>query len=226
MENWFQQRIESHETTKTFATEVKAGAQAEVGLPFLAKVFTGIINAFKFNATYKEELRRITKNHFKEFAEALNQLIREAERRVQETQQGQKLLFVVDGTDRLNQEDSRRFFIQDAYQLQEIQGAFIYCTPIHLIYEQGQIGQVFINIFKLPMIQLATRDNEAQLLDSGYAVMRQLLFQRADPSLFDTAETVNRLIQYSGGHPRDLLRLVMLKVNVLIAVRLSKPFRH
>ncbi|MDE0125708.1 MAG: hypothetical protein OXN97_14125 [Bryobacterales bacterium] len=41
----------------------------------------------------------------------------------------------------------------------------------------------------------------------GYATLRAMLHRRAAPSLFQDG-VADSLIKYSGGHPRDLLRLV------------------
>ncbi|MCP4695486.1 MAG: ATP-binding protein [Gammaproteobacteria bacterium] len=211
LEHWFVQRIEQHEQTRNFAAEIKTGAKVEGGIPWLAKLFGGINTAFRTNSTYKEELRKVVKNHFSEFAQGFNQLIRAAEIQVREENLGRKLLFMVDGTDRLNQADSRRFFVDDAYQLQEIRGLFIYCAPIHLIYEHGQINQVFPNIFKLPMIKLHEAGGER--VDAGYTALRDMLYRRAAPALFESEAGVDKLLQASGGHPRDLLRLLNYAFN-------------
>jgi energy-coupling factor transporter ATP-binding protein EcfA2 len=206
LQGWFAERIENHEKTKDFATEVKAGIKADAGVPFFAKLFGAITNSFKINSTYKEELRQIIKNSFSEFADSFNALIEVAEAQISYHNKGQKLLFIVDGTDRLAQEDSQRFFIADVHQLQLIESNFIYCAPIHLLYESEHIGSLF-QCFVLPMIKLGDKRSEKPE-GEGLACLKKMLYQRADRSLFDTGETVDYLIQYSGGNPRHLLRLL------------------
>jgi hypothetical protein len=44
--------------------------------------------------------------------------------------------------------------------------------------------------------------------------MRQLLLLRADRCLFTTDSDVDRLVEFSGGHPRELLRLLKLCCEV------------
>jgi energy-coupling factor transporter ATP-binding protein EcfA2 len=51
LESWFNEKIESNEKTRDFATEVKAGIKVEGGVPFLAKLYGGITNSFKTNST-------------------------------------------------------------------------------------------------------------------------------------------------------------------------------
>jgi len=207
LKNWFEERIESHTETKEFAAEIKAGVKAEVSVPFLSKLFAAITNALKINSTYKSELRQILKNSFSEFAEAFTQLINETEVKLKGHGKGRKLLFIIDGTDRLSGDDSKRFFVEDIHQLQLIQGNFIYCAPIYLVYESIQVQQSFDQTIKLPMIKLSEK-NSSEQISEGYNAMRDMIYRRADSRLFDSEDTVNYLIEYSGGHPRDLLRLL------------------
>ena len=207
LESWFKKRIESHQATKQFALEIKAGIKAKPGLPFLGALFASITNSFRTNSTYKEELRQIIKNSFSEFADAFNQLLVEVEAEIQKHQKGQKLLFVIDGTDRLKGDDRNRLFLDNVYQLKLLKGIFVYCAPIALIYQDNNINQAFDYVFKLPMIKISEK-GEATPFDEAYKAMRQIIYLRADKKLFDNEETVNEIIKYSGGHPRDLLRLL------------------
>ncbi|MCP5197003.1 MAG: AAA family ATPase [Gammaproteobacteria bacterium] len=205
---WFEEKIASKVEIKDLASEIKAGASVDVGLPFFSKLFASMTNALKVSSTYKDELRQVLKNHFTEFATAFNQLIAEAETQLQAANKGRKLLFIVDGTDRLSENDSQRFFIKDVHQLQLIDGLFIYCAPIRMVYEENQINQAFRVAVKLPMIKLCERDGVK--LEAGYDAMRDMLYRRAAPHLFDSEATAKYLIEHSGGHPRDLLRLLSL----------------
>ena len=201
LQDWFTERVEKTQKTKEFALEAKAGAKANVGLPFLASVFAHISTAFKTNTTHKDELRRTLRNHFTDFSEGFNQLITVAEERI-----GRRILFVVDGTDRLGGVDAQAFFMADVHQLQQVRGMFVYCAPVHLAYEGNNVRQNFTDIFRLPMIKVANRDGSRH--EEGYTAMCDMLHRRAAPELFDAGVT-DRLIEHSGGHPRDLLRLLM-----------------
>ncbi len=206
LEKWFSERIERHEKTKNFAADIKAGASVEHGVPFLAKLFGSISVSFKNDSTYKEELRKVIKNSFSEFADALNQLIVAAEDGVKRQHKGETLLFIIDGADRLSGEDSRRFFISDVHQLQLINSNFIYCAPNSLLYEKGDIRQMF-NTFMLPMIKIHDK-NSRKKLKNGYEALREMISLRLSEKLFDSPDTIDYLIEYSGGSPRDLFRLL------------------
>ena len=205
LQDWFAQRVETRTKTEEFAKQARIGAKAETGLPFIGKIFGEISRALKTNSTYKEELRRTLQNYFSDFADAFSRFIEAAVSAVQGAQKGHQILFIVDGTDRLRDEDARAFFLADVHQLQQVRSLFIYCAPIHLRYEGGATLQGFTNTFQLPVIKIENTDESINQV--GYDTMRNLLHRRAATSLFQDG-VADQLIKFSGGHPRDLLRLV------------------
>ena len=192
--------------TRELALEIETSGQAGVGIPGLANLFTRISNSLKTNSANKEELRRTLQNYFTDFADAFNHLIEAAEGAIRTTGEDRRILFVIDGTDRLSGNDAQAFFVSDVYQLQQVHGLFIYCAPIHLAYEGSTIRQNFSDIFQLPMMKVTNEDNSPN--QNGRDAMRSMLHLRAAPSLFDDG-VADSLIEYSGGHPRDLFRLLL-----------------
>ena len=184
----------------------RAGVGASVGLPFLAKLFGRVSIALKTNTTYKSELRTTLRNHFSDFADGFNHLIMVTEDTLPGTGKGIRILFVIDGTDRLGGDDAQAFFEADVHQLQQVRAVFVYCAPVHLAYEGTNVGKDFSSIFRLPMIKLLNSDGS--LHEEGRNAMGEMLHRRAAAGLFD-AGVADRLIVYSGGHPRDLLRLLL-----------------
>ena len=206
LQEWFTERVEKTTNTKDFALEAKAGVGGSVGLPLLAKLFAHFSTAFKTNTTYKEELRTTLRNHFSDFADGFNHLITVTEDTLPGTGKGVRILFVIDGTDRLGGDDAQAFFEADVHQLQLVRSLFVYCAPVHLAYEGASVGQSFSSIFRLPMIKL--RHHDGSLHEEGRTAMGEMLHRRAAAELFD-AGVADRLIEHSGGHPRDLLRLLL-----------------
>ncbi len=200
LDEWFTEHVEKSETTRNFATEAKAGVDANLTIPVLAKMFARISTALSTNATHKEELRRTLRNYFSDFADAFNHLIEVAQKKL-----GKPILFVVDGTDRLGEDDARAFFTTDIYQLQQVCGLFIYCAPIRLAYQSNAPGSDFDEVFHLPMVRVEGEDGSPN--HGGRDAMRQMLLRRAHENLFEPG-VVDYLVQHCGGHPRDLLRLL------------------
>ena len=64
LESWFKQTVLINEKIKDYVMEIKAGAEAQSGIPFLGKIFANVTSAFKNNATYKKELRKVVTDAF------------------------------------------------------------------------------------------------------------------------------------------------------------------
>lgn len=206
LEDWFAERVETDEKTREFAAEIKTGAKAETGVPFFATLFTELSSALKTNSTHKSELRRIVENSFTQFADSFNRCVLAAEDAVSRAGKGKRVLFIVDGTDRLRDKDRERFFVGDVHQLKQVQSNFIYCAPISLFYESNQVQQEYHH-FVLPMIKLNEKGKSDPLPD-GYAAMKRMIHRRAHPKLFETPELLDELIRYSGGSPREMFKLL------------------
>lgn len=205
LQDWFLERVENETKSRELAREIKAGTEAGTGIPGLVKMFVNVSNGLKTNATYKVELRNTLKNYFTDFANAFTDLIESAEEAIRAAGKGRRILFVVDGTDRLSRDDAAAFFISDVHQLKQVYGLFIYCAPVHLGYESMTIRGIFEGIFRLPMIKLVNQDYTTNQV--GREVMREMLHKRAASDLFEDG-VADILVEYSGGHPRELLRLL------------------
>lgn len=221
LENWFKERIESHTNTKELAAEIKAGGKMDAGLPWLVKLFGELTNKINIGSSYREELRLVVRNNFNEFAEIFNQLIRAAEDKIKAINQGKRILFTVDGTDRLDSDDARKFFIEDVNQLTQIQALFIYCAPIHLLHADNQLNANFGTVFRVPMLKIHERDGMKR--EDNYAIVRELAHRRIPAYLFDAPDTLDYIIKYSGGHPRDLLRLLNIAINFADHELIDRP---
>lgn len=221
LENWFKERVEVHADIKEFAAELKAGAKAKSGLPWLVELFAELTNKISIGSTYRNELRSVVRNNFSEFAASFNQLVLAAEEKIAAQGLGSRILFAVDGLDRLNSDDARKFFVEDVNRLVQIESLFIYCAPIHLLHADNQLSANFGQPFRVPMLKI--RDRDDQPLPENYSVMRALAHKRVPAYLFDGEATLDYLIRYSGGHPRDLLRLLNVAINFADAEIIDRP---
>lgn len=207
LENWFSERILNSEEVKAFSAELQSGAEIKGGIPYLVNLFSKVTVAFKTNSTYKDSIRKVIRNNFAELAAAFNTLLRRAEETLGKEGKAERVLFVIDGTDKLRGEDSRAFFVQDAEQLLAIEAHIIYAAPLSLKYEGNLTGKLDADLV-LPMIKIVERDNSP--CTAGQKAIREILLLRADRKLFATEDELNRIVEFSGGHPRELLRLLKL----------------
>jgi hypothetical protein len=205
--SWFASAIQSRSSSSELSAELKTGIRAGGGIPGLIQLLASFTAAFKTGASQKMEWRQEIRNGFTSLASAFNTLIRTAEAALDRDGRGTRLLFLIDGTDKMRSEDIQQFFVQDAEQLLAIMSLVIYTAPLHLKYD-GLLGGKLDADILLPMIKLQEQDGSPFL--PGLMAMRELLLKRADRSLFASDAEVERLVDFSGGHPRELLRLLKL----------------
>jgi ribosomal protein S20 len=185
---------------------METGVEAKTGIPFFGSLFARATAAAKTNATYKDSLRTVIRNTYSQFAAAFNTFLRETETALQAAGRGQRILFIIDGTDRLRSDDTKRFFIEDAEQLLAIEALMLYSAPLSLKYDGIPLSKV--DDIVLPIIKLNERDGQPYA--AGRKAMRDMLLKRANQSVFADDSLIERLVDCCGGHPRELLRLLKL----------------
>lgn len=211
LRRWFGQVDQTEGTSRELSAELKTVAEGGGGIPGLIKLLGTFTAAFKTGSSQKSEWRRDIRNDFTSLAAAFNTLIHEAEQTLAHVARPERVLFLVDGTDKMRGEDTQQSFVQDAEQLLAIETLVIYTAPLDLKYD-GRLGGKLDADIVLPMIKLQERDDCP--CEVGLQTMRQLLLLRADRRLFASDAEVDRLVAFSGGHPRELLRLLKLCCEV------------
>lgn len=209
LRDWFAQVSKTRSAESSASAELKTGAEAGIGLPLIGKLFASLTTAIRSNATYKTEIRENVRNSFTTLAERFNTLLTYIGEEIARQGKGAGVLFVIDGTDRLRGEEADTFFIRDIHQLRQLRANSIYCAPISVLNEQGQVAQNFDDIVRLPMVKLAEK-GATQRIETGWQRLREFVLKRLPLDNFDDGDTLDHLIAHSGGHPRDLLRLVNL----------------
>jgi len=181
----------------------------------------------KSDATLREKLNQYLGPQKTQLLEAINQeLLEPAIASLK--QQGKKgLVVIVDNLDRL---DSRQkpfgrpqqeyLFVDQGEYLTKLNCHLVYTMPLALKFstDYGNLTQRFEEPRVLPMVPVQLRDGSES--DAGMELLRQMILARAFPDLdeqqrlnniteiFDSPKTLDRLCWVSGGHVRDLLRLL------------------
>ncbi|MEO5334486.1 MAG: AAA family ATPase [Magnetococcus sp. YQC-5] len=209
LHKWFTQQVITQMTDKTLSIGVDTELKAGFTWPLIGGLMAKCTNACKYNSTYKKEMREAINNSFAEFANAFNILIDVANGKLKQNNRGHKLLFIIDGTDRLNSDDTKRFFIENINHLKQIRANFLYGAPIHMLFETNALQQNYSALYRLPMIKLFNKDGTPST-NNARATLQEMVFRRIPLKWFDSLETVDYLIDHCGGHPRDLVRLLSL----------------
>jgi hypothetical protein len=194
--DWFTKAIHTRASNSELSAELKTGVQAGGGIPGIVKLFAGFTAAFKTGSSQKSEWRQEIRNGFTTLAVAFSELIRTAEALLASSGRAERVLFLIDGTDKMRGEDTQQFFVQDAEQLLAIQTLAIYTAPLHLKYD-GRLGGKLDADMVLPMIKLQERSGTP--FAPGLEAMHDLLLLRADRSLFASDAEAKRLVEFSGG---------------------------
>lgn len=216
--NWFESRIRKREQFTDLEGEVKTQAKASAGIPWLVEFLATITTKVRSGASYREELRTEIRNGFTQLLGHFNALIAHANDLLRKEGRG-PLLFIIDGTDKLKREDSETFFNSDIHQLVQIASNLVVCAPISVLLEFAQVGQRFQRI-QLPMVKIVEANSDPRRDEEDALI--ELVTKRMPIDCFDNRETVRYLVQHSGGHVRDLLRLVRTCFSYLDAEVISK----
>ena len=154
IQEWFASSTQVREMFTEAGVGTEASAELGGGIPGLLRLLSRVNSSFKTGASTKKEMRTEIRNRFTQLADAFNTLIRSAE----ESLNGRRIVFLIDGTDKLRGEDTDRFFIYDAEQLLAIATLAIYTAPLQLKYD-GRIGGKLDADLVLPMTKLYERNN-------------------------------------------------------------------
>ena len=176
LENWFAEKVVNQEKTSELTLGIETSVTANSGIPYLLELLGRFTTAFKNNHTYKESLRQVIRNTFSDLADAFNELLRAAETALTDANKARRLLFLIDGTDKLRGEDTRRFFIYDVEQLLAITVLAVYTAPINLKYESHLAGKLDDDLV-LPMIKLY--EKHSARCEAGWVAMRAILLRPA-----------------------------------------------
>lgn len=202
--SWFETRIVKQERFKDLEGEVKTEVKASGSIPFLASLLATISAKVRGGVSYREELRNEVRNGFSQLLGHFNALIAHANDLLARQSCG-PLLFIIDGTDKLAREDSDTFFNADIHQLLQIETNLVVCAPISVLLESSVVGQRFHRV-QLPMVKIFNEDETPRTAEEDALI--ELVLKRMPLNYFDDRETVRYLVRHSGGHVRDLLRLV------------------
>lgn len=182
----------------------------------------------KNDATLRDRLNNYLGPQKNQLLEAINQeLIEPAIAQLK--QQGQQgLVVIVDNLDRIDNRPKNHgrpqqeyLFIDQSDCLKNLRCHLVYTMPLALKFsnEYGMLTQRFPEHPKvLPMVPIQFR--EGGECEEGMALLRQLVLARAFPhleaeerltqlpQLFDHSDSLDHLCHMSGGHVRDLLRIL------------------
>lgn len=207
MHNWMGERVKEVEDRSELSMGIEAGAKASSpSWVSLLKVFT----AFKANimaaSSRTDTVRMVLKNRFDRLSEEVNLFLGEVTLELRERGIAQDILFIVDGLEKTMTADERRkVLIDESNYLVLIKVNTIYTLPIELMKER-EILKRFSTVLSFPFVKLIEKDGTR--VERAFERFREFISKRIDTDLFSSQQVIDEAIEFSGGSPRELLRII------------------
>ena len=203
--DWFFEKV----LEKEKSIKAEAGGETEISSPkwfsfITARIFSGM----KLETQNREIMRRKLENNLAELIEKINALLQCAEEQLKN--HGKRgLIFMIDSLDRLRPGIDKELFIANGSFFKQLKGNFIFVVPISLLYdEQAPLLELDREI--LPMIPVFKKGPKHVPHKDNIDQLKKLIEKRIVVNAIFTnpEETLKEFILTSGGHLRDLLRLI------------------
>jgi hypothetical protein len=203
-----------------------ADPKAEIGI----KEFGKITSSIRTQPTQRAKLRELLNPHTEKLVDALNAFIADARQKL--PQGKQRLVVIADGLEKVTlvaREGGRtnhdEIFIDRAEQLKGLHCDVIYTVPISLVLSNRASDLMEIYNCEpqvLPMVMPQTQQNDRY--ERGVETLKSIIRSRVqsvigdgelslETQVFESLGTLEQLCLMSGGHVRNLVRLVQTAIK-------------
>lgn len=178
---------------------------------------------FKNNPSFRQLAEEAMRSRFQQFVKEARDTMSEAVLRIRKVigSKAERLVIIADGLekfrpiredDRQTMESAIETLFLSHHDLLRVPCHIIYTFPVWLRFRSAPLGAGYSREpLVLPMVKI--REQDGGEADAGMQKMLSLVRRRLDPAptlVFqaDQEDLLRRLINASGGYPRDLLRMV------------------
>lgn len=188
------------------SSDTTAKVETEAGLKtWVASFMTKLSGQLKVGWEKTSDIKKVLKPKLENLWDKINDIIREVER-----VSGKKILVIIEDLDKADIDIAEDLFEKNGQKLLKPECRMILTIPVALIYSDKStiIGRSIFSGFQiLPNIKIFNRNGEPD--KDNFKFMSSVIKGRID---FDNLaeqpeESLNRIIKYSGGVLRELLRL-------------------
>ncbi len=207
LQDWFGQRVA--EVNKMITIDGGLCIDVEAGTPGFLSLFK-IAGKLKAGITGTREtatkIRTSFKNNFNDFAQRFNLFIEEVNLKLRARHLAKEILFVVDGIEKtMSPAMRRKVIIEEENRLRSIKANTLFTLPIELMSEIQRL-KMYATVVSFPFVKICEKDGS--LLETAIDRFKEMVYKRITPDLFDSDETVRTAVRFSGGSPRELLRIL------------------
>jgi hypothetical protein len=207
IQRWFAQRVEeaNHIIKRENGLEMSVDTSTPSFLSFLK--LAGKLKATLMGSHQNAQIiRTVFKNNFSDFARLVNSFFENVNNTIRKENEGQELLFIIDGLEKTSTPDLRRKIIFDELnRISSIKANTIFTLPIELLPESQVLKQT-CEVVSFPFIKLMDRTGTVR--EEAITRFIEFTYKRIDSKLFDSEMTVRKAIRFGGGSPREYLRIL------------------
>jgi energy-coupling factor transporter ATP-binding protein EcfA2 len=212
-ETWFKDVTE--ETEQTVESSVSIEGEATLGpeAPFLAKLLVKLLAQIKGSDKRKKSIRQILEKDVSRLKADINLLLNDGGRKLRNKFPNYKgFLIIFDNLDRVPPEVANHLFFDYAAQLQQLDCTMVYTVPLSVLYSVKNLNNNFGNPHIVPMVNIYEfdRDNcDLNYNQAGLNAIASLIERRVEvDKIFESREELLELAKASGGHVRQLIRMM------------------
>ena len=199
--DWYSTRIE--EVNKNELASVSVDAEASMSTGFLSffKLTASTKSQLKGSSETKNVIRRVFNQHFSDFVIKFNEFVLAVKEKLSSSHTSYKdMLFIIDGFEKIGTlTDRRKILIEDSNKFMLIRTHMMITLPIELFGEVTNLRN-FSTILHLPLVNLEQVGAKETL--------REFILKRVDRELFEDDATIEEIIKFGAGHPRQTLQII------------------
>ncbi|MGX7687723.1 hypothetical protein ACWA1C_11205 [Flectobacillus roseus] len=208
LETWFAKRETEIKRDLKVEAELETGIEISTKNPLFSLL--NIFGKFKTGVVGSNEranvVRQNLKNNFNSFATIFNEFIEEVNVSLRHNGIAQEILFIVDGLEKtLSANTRKKIIIEEQNRIDKIRAYTIFTLPIELMSQRPNLNQ-FSSVEAFPFVKLIERDGTED--ETAFEKFKEFVYKRINSSLFENEAIVHKAIKYSGGSPRELLKIL------------------
>lgn len=207
---WFSEVTQFDETATKYSLGIKSGAEAELKLPFFARLFSALTAALQLDSQHKTTIRREIQKYPAALVENTNALIEEARRLLPGSG---RITFVFDDTDKYTPDVVDRSLFRQSALLRALHCDKVFGLDTGFVH--GPPGESAWAVLgqaptMLPMMAVHRRHPGARQDDDEAMARLVAAMQRrlSIPDLFSDPERLKDLVRASGGSLSQLMVLI------------------
>lgn len=197
--DWYEQRITEINNQTDESASIEVEGKAGIDLFSLFSLVSKTKGKLSGSNSTKETIRKVFKNKFSDFSLKFNEFILDIKDYLLKNGISKDLLFFIDGFEKIGSlEDRKKILIDNSNKFVEIKANMIITLPIELFSEVSRLKE-FASHISFPLITLDNNSKERFI---------EFIYKRIEKNLFDSEQTVEKIIYYGAGSPRETLKII------------------